>query len=88
MAGPDRQAPQVAEGLRLRGNDFAARAELLKHASAHWLRHAAGSHIADQAVDLRHVRDNLGHESLKTTSKYLHADDDVRHRETDRLHRI
>ncbi len=78
----------AAESLRLRGDEFAARADLLSHASAHWLRHTAGSHMANQAVDLRHVRDNLGHESLKTTSKYLHSDDDVRHKETERLHRI
>jgi hypothetical protein len=35
-----------------------------------------------QQVDLRYVRDNLGHESISTTSQYLHADDDDRHRAT------
>jgi hypothetical protein len=45
-------------------------------ASAHWPRHSVGSHMADQKVDLRLVRDNLGHASLTTTSLYLHIDDD------------
>ncbi|WP_027819831.1 tyrosine-type recombinase/integrase [Paraburkholderia bannensis] len=65
-----------------------ARAQRLEAASAHWLRHSAGSHMADGDVDLRLVRDNLGHASLSTTSLYLHSDDDVRHRETDEKHRI
>ncbi|MBP0596448.1 tyrosine-type recombinase/integrase, partial [Paraburkholderia sp. LEh10] len=74
--------------LRARGEAFAARADLLEQASAHWLRHTAGSHMADQQVDLRLVRDNLGHASLSTTSLYLHVDDDRRHHETDAKHRI
>lgn len=32
--------------------------------------------------------DNLGHTSLATTSLYLHADDDLRHRETEKKHRV
>lgn len=66
----------------------AARAARLESASAHWLRHSAGSHMADGEVDLRLVRDNLGHASLSTTSLYLHSDDDHRHRETEEKHRI
>lgn len=59
-----------------------ARAARLRQASAHWLRHTSGSHMTDAGVDLRFVRDNLGHESLTTTSGYLHAEDDPRHRAT------
>ncbi|WP_028215526.1 tyrosine-type recombinase/integrase [Paraburkholderia mimosarum] len=78
----------AAEKLRLRGDEYAARAAQLKRASAHWMRHSAGSHMADGDVDLRLIRDNLGHASLTTTSLYLHADDDQRHRETEKKHRI
>jgi site-specific recombinase XerD len=78
----------AAQALRARGEDHALRAERLEQASAHWLRHTAGSHMADQQLDLRLVRDNLGHASLTTTSQYLHVDDDRRHRETDEKHRI
>jgi site-specific recombinase XerD len=78
----------AAGRLRERGEVFAARADLLGQASAHWLRHSAGSHMADHQVDLRLVRDNLGHASLTTTSLYLHVDDDRRHHETDEKHRI
>ncbi|GJH36326.1 tyrosine-type recombinase/integrase [Paraburkholderia hospita] len=79
---------RAAERLREQGDEQAARADLLEKASAHWLRHTAGSHMADHHVDLRHVRDNFGHASLTTTSIYLHVDEDRRHQETDEKHRI
>lgn len=78
----------AAGRLRLRGDEYASRADQLEQASAHWLRHTAGSHMADQQIDLRLVRDNLGHESLSTTSQYLHVDDDRRHAETEQKHRM
>jgi integrase/recombinase XerD len=78
----------AADRLRQRGDEYTVRADLLERASAHWLRHTAGSHMADQQIDLRLVRDNLGHESLSTTSQYLHVDDDRRHKETEAKHRI
>ncbi|QBR01144.1 integrase [Paraburkholderia pallida] len=78
----------AAAWLRGKGVDFADRADELDRASAHWLRHTAGSHQADGGVDLRTIRDNLGHVSLNTTSLYLHAEDDERHRETVERHRM
>ncbi|MBB5409182.1 site-specific recombinase XerD [Paraburkholderia sp. HC6.4b] len=78
----------AAARLKLRGDDYAARAAQLERASAHWLRHTAGSHMADGDVDLRLIRDNLGHASLTTSSLYLHADDDRRHQETEEKHRM
>jgi site-specific recombinase XerD len=62
-------------------------AERVMQASAHWLRHTAGSHMANNNVDLRHVRDNLGHESISTTNTYLHSGDQARHVETEAKHR-
>ncbi|AEG71871.1 tyrosine-type recombinase/integrase [Ralstonia solanacearum] len=78
----------AAERLRARGPEWQAQADLLASASAHWIRHTAGSHMTDQQVDLRFVRDNLGHASLATTSVYLHAEDDARHQATQASHRI
>ncbi len=47
---------------------------------------SAGSHRADSRVDLRLMRDNLGHVSPPTTSQYPHANEDWRHSETDAKH--
>src|SRR3546814_21002159 len=60
----------------------------VEQASAQWLRHTAGSNMANNSVDLRHGRDNLGHESISTTNTYLHSSDDARHRETEKHHKI
>lgn len=74
--------------LRERGEEYAPLASRVEQASAHWLRHTAGTHMANQEVDLRHVRDNLGHASISTTSHYLHSSDDERHRETELFHKL
>ncbi|MBK1891935.1 tyrosine-type recombinase/integrase [Undibacterium sp. 14-3-2] len=74
--------------LRNQGGEFDHIAAQVELASAHWLRHTAGSHMANNDVDLRHVRDNLGHESISTTNTYLHSTDDIRHAETEGKHKI
>jgi len=79
---------KTADRLSQRGPEFAPAAARMAQASAHWLRHTAGSHMANNDVDLRHVRDNLGHESISTTNTYLHSSDDARHAETEAKHRI
>ncbi|MDR3383241.1 tyrosine-type recombinase/integrase [Cupriavidus basilensis] len=78
----------AAARLRARGPEWESRAAVLASASAHWLRHTAGSHMTDQQVDLRFVRDNFGHASISTTSAYLHTEDDARHEATQERHRI
>nr|WP_232346503.1 tyrosine-type recombinase/integrase [Cupriavidus sp. USMAA2-4] len=54
----------------------------LNQASAHSLRHTAGSHMTDQEVDLRLVCDNFGHASIATTCAYLPSEEDARHEAT------
>ena len=41
--------------------------------SPHWLRHSHASHALDRGASVALVRDTLGHSSIATTSKYLHA---------------
>lgn len=63
-------------------------AMILRAASAHWIRHSAGSHMANAGVQLTRVRDFLGHENIQTTSIYLHTEDEAFHDEVSRLHRL
>lgn len=77
----------TAERLQANGEVYQPIADRVMLASAHWLRHTAGSHMANNDVDLRHVRDNLGHASLSTSSGYLHSADHARHAETEEKHR-
>lgn len=64
-----------------------AQAEKLRAASSHWLRHTAGSNLAN-AVELHHVRDTLGHSSIATTNIYVHGEEDARHAAVSSAHRI
>jgi site-specific recombinase XerD len=78
---------ESATRLRRQGSDFEAAADHLERASTHWMRHTAGSHLSDK-VDLKMVRDNLGHANISTTSIYLHSEDDARHDATASAHRV
>lgn len=41
--------------------------------SPHWLRHSHASHALERGASVALVRDTLGHATVATTSKYLHA---------------
>ncbi|WP_414545307.1 tyrosine-type recombinase/integrase [Nostoc sp. CCY0012] len=45
----------------------------IKDPSPHWLRHAHASHSLDRGAPIHLVQQTLGHESVATTSRYLHA---------------
>ena len=51
----------------------ARRAGLSADVSAHWLRHAHASHSLDHGAPLHVLQASLGHGSLSTTTRYVHA---------------
>lgn len=51
----------------------AQRAGLPPEVSAHWLRHAHASHSLDRGAPIHLVQATLGHASVSTTGRYLHA---------------
>src|SRR5215212_2083367 len=60
----------------------AERAGLSAEVSAHWLRHAHASHSLDRGAPIHLVQATLGHASVATTGRYLHArptDSSARH---------
>jgi site-specific recombinase XerD len=78
---------ETAARLRALGPDHEAAASHVEQASAHWMRHTAGTHQSDN-MDLKAVRDNLGHANIATTSIYVHTEDDARHDQTSSGHRV
>jgi len=51
----------------------AAKAALAKKVSPHWMRHAHASHALDRSAPIHLVQATLGHASVSTTGRYLHA---------------
>lgn len=51
----------------------AARAGLSQKVSPHWMRHAHASHALDRHAPIHLVQSTLGHASVSTTGRYLHA---------------
>jgi site-specific recombinase XerD len=51
----------------------ARRAGVSPALSAHWLRHAHASHALDRGAPVHLVQATLGHASVATTGRYLHA---------------
>jgi len=51
----------------------AKRAGIAKEVSCHWLRHAHASHALDRGAPIHLVQQTLGHSSVATTGRYLHA---------------
>jgi integrase/recombinase XerD len=51
----------------------ARKAGIEKAVSTHWMRHAHASHALDRGAPIHLVQTTLGHASVATTGKYLHA---------------
>src|ERR1700680_491265 len=51
----------------------ARRAGIRRKVSPHWFRHAHASHAMDRGAGIHLVQATLGHASITTTGKYLHA---------------
>jgi site-specific recombinase XerD len=51
----------------------ARRAGILLNVSPHWMRHAHASHALDRGAPIHLVQQTLGHASVATTGRYLHA---------------
>ncbi len=48
-------------------------AKILKKATVHSLRHSFATHLLESGVDLRYIKEILGHKSSKTTEVYTHV---------------
>jgi integrase/recombinase XerD len=71
--GDDRVFPMTTCNAWKRVKRAARLAGIEVAVSPHFLRHSHGTHALRRGADLATVRDTLGHESIATTGRYLHA---------------
>jgi site-specific recombinase XerD len=67
---------QAADSIEFEKPEYAFK---LRKASTHWMRHTAMTHLADQGVDLHHIRQTARHSDINTTSRYVHSDEELWH---------
>jgi len=48
--------------------------DIKKHVSCYTFRHSVATHLVKNHVDIRYIAQLLGHESLRTTQKYVHLE--------------
>jgi integrase/recombinase XerD len=72
---PSRKAGGELDVSQVRRIVYAAarKAGLGQKVSPHWMRHAHASHALDRSAPIHLVQATLGHASVSTTGRYLHA---------------
>jgi integrase/recombinase XerD len=72
---PSRKGGGALDPSQVRRIVYAAarQAGLEKPVSPHWMRHAHASHALDRSAPIHLVQATLGHASVSTTGRYLHA---------------
>lgn len=71
--GPVPGQPYSAKSMTRIFREAKQRAGILKEVSFHALRHSFATHLLEKGVDIRYIKDLLGHFSIKTTERYLHV---------------
>ena len=70
--GPDPSKPLSVRTVQAVFHVAINQAGIKKRVSVHSLRHAFSTHLLNRGANILQIKELLGHESIQTTSKYLH----------------
>ncbi len=71
--GPEAGTPMSTRSAQQVFIDAKNKAGIAKHLSFHSLRHSFATHLLENGVDIRYIKELLGHFSIQTTNRYLHV---------------
>jgi len=71
--GQDPGKPYSTRSAQTIFNRAIKAAEIHKNVTFHALRHSFATHLLEKGVDIKYIKDLLGHFDIKTTERYLHV---------------
>ena len=74
--GPEPGRPYSAKSMQKIFQMAREKAGIHKTLTFHTLRHSFATHLLEKGVDIKYIKDLLGHFDIKTTARYLHVKKD------------
>ena len=71
--GPEPGTPYSSSSMQKIFQVARKNADIQKEVSFHSLRHSFATHLLEKGVDIKYIKDLLGHFDIKTTARYLHV---------------
>jgi integrase/recombinase XerD len=71
--GPEPGTPYSSKSMQKIFQMAREKAGIHKDLTFHSLRHSFATHLLEKGVDIKYIRDLLGHFDIKTTARYLHV---------------
>ncbi len=71
--GQEKGQPYSSRSAQTIFNRAVQAAGIHKNVTFHSLRHSYATHLLEKGVDIKYIKELLGHFDIKTTERYLHV---------------